>query len=868
VRYFLFYRFCYNKEAFMRFHSTFLMLTVLFVYLTGSTAFSQEAPAMETATGPGGLLELEQQGKVTVRALRAWDRLPDMYVKLAQQLRQEAGRDLLGADLPQLRAWIAQAEDDDPVLFKHLDELKRLAGSMDEGEHLDWSPVQDQSSLPEGALVRQEGTRWTHAPGAPVATATASPQPLPAVPPSAPMPEPAPSSPVAPLGTQGEGQEFPIYGDKTGTYRARLIVDGLQGASGGDELYFQQQEPSRWLETKRIKDLEAEDLSSSNGAWSSDAPYEIRVGFAQLGTPISIRVEAPESPVIELTEQEAKDNVRYEITGREYRFLLADSATGDVEIGFQEDKWGEKDGSVSWTPQLDPETGRPVGPRTIGVYMAYKIKKFIGSYEFGRLRADFRRIGWVVIAMPEDVYSDGLSLFAVGQDKPLAGAGAAPNWTWPVPPPEKFDFELPDETLKKKEVKLSEDIRKVAWVEGAEGRQRVVLNGIPGKWYNEVPSYMMQFSMNGESFCFRAELGDREIPVFNGVEGPVFEDLEDLRISEDGAHTLAVGHVGAGVYRVYLNGIMIRETSVRIRKPVLAVDGTAAWIESDKGAGGERVFTSAGYEGPIYTSIIEKPKFTTRRVELYYIAEKDGDKRYLVRNGEELKPTMGFGYKYAMTPDSAYYAYVAQLDTVRSMVVNGKIGHDFSDIWDPATFSTDGQRHIYSAKKDKEAFLVVDGQIFSHGFGALKSILDETFSPDGSRWAAGFQLGDEEYVVVVDGKEIGRGQGSPRRIVFSPDGTRVAWLEKQKKSSRIYLDGQAGPEMRDIYDEEPPQFSPDGRYLVYFTRDKDKKMHIVVFGGEDRLHDIIPPRAVFVKGGLEYLAIDGTHFRRESIALD
>ena len=112
-----------------------------------------------------------------------------------------------------------------------------------------------------------------------------------------------------------------------------------------------------------------------------------------------------------------------------------------------------------------------------------------------------------------------------------------------------------------------------------------------------------------------------------------------------------------------------------------------------------------------------------------------------------------------------------------------------------------------------------------------------------------------------------RSQGRSRGIVFSPDGTRVAWLEKQKKSWRAYLHGQPGPEVREIYDQEPPQFSPDGRHLIYFSSDADKKMHITVFGGKDRIHDIIIPLAVFSKGCVEYLSVDGKRFRRESIPL-
>jgi hypothetical protein len=95
----------------------------------------------------------------------------------------------------------------------------------------------------------------------------------------------------------------------------------------------------------------------------------------------------------------------------------------------------------------------------------------------------------------------------------------------------------------------------------------------------------------------------------------------------------------------------------------------------------------------------------------------------------------------------------------------------------------------------------------------------------------------------------------------------VAWLEKGKKSWRAYLDGRAGPEFREIYDREPPQFSPDGKHLVYFARDKDKKMHLAVFGGEDRAHDIVPPRAVFRQSAVEYWGIDGNRLRKQVLPL-
>lgn len=648
----------------MRLHSMFLMLAVLLASATGNAVFSREglASVVEIATGPEGLLRMEQQGTITVRALRGWGRLPDKYVALAQRMRQEAALDLLGADLTQIRAWITQAEAGDAALAAHLDGLKGLAGFMEGGEHLEWSPVQDAASLPEGALVRQEGKRWTVASGGAI-----------------PVMEPSPVSAPPEAVTQG------------------------------------------------------------SEAVSAPASEE--------------GVEKPASP--------------------------SDAAT----------------------------------------------------------------------------------------------AGMGSSWVWPVPAPERIDFDLPRSAIDEKNIRLSDDMRHIAWIEGEKKeKKRLVLNGVPGKWYDQIRIYNVLFTPQGESMCYQAELEDKEIAVCNGVEGPAFDQIEILAMTGDGKSVLVAGRVGQDLYRVFLNGEQIRETSATVSKGVFFPDGSAAWIERgrDPQTGTEfaRIVNSGGLEGREYAAIHSDSVFTHDRPELYYIAAKEDEQRYLVRNEEELLPTMGYGYKFSVTPDSSRYAYVSPCgENVKCMVINGKIGPEFTDIWDPARFSADGARHGYEAKRGDEALLIVDDQEVSHSYGPLKGVSGLTFSPDAKRWAAAFTFGEDEYALMVDGKEIARRSGSPRKIVFSPDGSRVAWLEKQKDVWHAILDGLPGPDVREIFDEEPPQFSPDGENLVYFFRDQEDRIHLAMFGKEERVHEIIAPRAVFTPGGIDYMAIDGTRFRRESIPL-
>lgn len=644
----------------MRMVIVLLMSVICWSGTVPGSAWSEEVPeGLEAATGPDGLIQLEQQGKVTVRALRGWGRLPSSAMPLARSMRQEAGLDLLGADLTRIREWITRGEQGEAPFSKFTPDLKELAVFMNRGEHLEWTPVRELKSLPPDTPVRREG---------------------------------------------------------------RLL--------------------SR-KEVAAVRQTASED--------------------------------DPAPPVSEKTPAEQA---------------------------------------------LPPEP-----------------------------------------AKAEDVPSPQASV--------MTGETV---WEWPVPAPNRLDFEVPEGTIRKMDLRLSKDLRHIAWVEEQNEKCRVVLNGVPGKWYDDVGAYSIHFTENGNQFGFRADTGKKEVAVCNGVQGPLFKDIEPLVLNDDTGDILLVGEIAKGDYRVLLNGREIHRTDASVEKPILARDGSAAWVEERKdrstGRKIEQVVTSAGTKGPEYKTIYS-PKFATDRPELYYIGVKNDGKRYLVRNHEELKPSMGVGYKYEITDDGVFYSYVAPFDgDVECAVINGKIGPDYADIWDPPVFNADGTRYIYEAKKEGSAVLVVNDREFTHDYGPVKDIRSLTFSPDGSRWAAVFQLTKEEYALLVDGKEIARRQGNARKLVFSPDGTRVAWLEKQDKTWRVVLDGQPGPGVKDIFRDEPPQFSPDGKHLVYFHRDKkNKKMFLALWGGEERVHDIIPPLAVFEKGGIRYLAVDGNRIRSEKMML-
>ncbi len=79
------------------------------------------------------LERLAGEGRLTVRSMRAWDRLPVKYVRLVLDLA-ELNLDLLGAGTEQVKSWAARAADsNDPALARHAQELESLAGFMSAG---------------------------------------------------------------------------------------------------------------------------------------------------------------------------------------------------------------------------------------------------------------------------------------------------------------------------------------------------------------------------------------------------------------------------------------------------------------------------------------------------------------------------------------------------------------------------------------------------------------------------------------------------------------------------------------------------------------------------------------------------------------
>jgi hypothetical protein len=219
--------------------------------------------------------------------------------------------------------------------------------------------------------------------------------------------------------------------------------------------------------------------------------------------------------------------------------------------------------------------------------------------------------------------------------------------------------------------------------------------------------------------------------------------------------------------------------------------------------------------------------------------------------------------------DGSSYAFLAQQDGEKFLVVNDRPQKRYENAWAPA-LSADGD---HWALLVSEPAVVVDGEKFPTTTSGDWPIV---FSPDGSRWAVRVledSYPDGQGHIVVDGErgetyatvgevsiekdgfstqvEVRRGT-----VVFSPDAKHVAYAagiriddddaEDYGRDYRfVVLDDQEGPRFGWV--DGTPVFSPDSRRLAYWTAEKEEGPVSLVVDGEivagpfqKRLHDEKP----------------------------
>jgi Tol biopolymer transport system component len=235
--------------------------------------------------------------------------------------------------------------------------------------------------------------------------------------------------------------------------------------------------------------------------------------------------------------------------------------------------------------------------------------------------------------------------------------------------------------------------------------------------------------------------------------------------------------------------------------------------------GGKEILVCDGRQGPAWYSIGNVGPYSRDSKRLPYQASKDG-KAYTLSlfAGEEDKAAPmngkeGPGHKDVnhkpSSPDEKRFAYIATDDKGKKfVVVNGQPLKPYEGIGS-MTFSPDGKRVAFTAKRDGKAMVVCDGKEGPH----YPEVFYPMFSPDGKSlayWARSAHL--KKWFVIWDEKEMTQLNGEPQ-LAFSPDGRALAC--STYSGGGLYRFAETVENLATGHDcASPPVFSPDSRHIA------------------------------------------------------
>ena len=335
---------------------------------------------------------------------------------------------------------------------------------------------------------------------------------------------------------------------------------------------------------------------------------------------------------------------------------------------------------------------------------------------------------------------------------------------------------------------------------------RVVVGGTPGRPYDKVG--LPVFSADGKKIAYAARIGDRWFVVVDGREGKRYDGISSglgspVIFSPDGKVVAYTANIGDKNMTV-VNGRELPPCS-RIRDLVFSRDGGHyAFASSDKG------FSVIKDGRPIPGAYRRFRLSPDGKRIAYYVFKNDG--YHLTLDGKSSKPYKTALRDAAFSPDSKRFAFAATPYNNRygreMLVVDGKESKQLYGSVSSITFSPDSKRLACCVTLNTVRRVLVDGRIVSIS-GLPRT---PVFSPDSKRLA--FMIGSS---IALDGKQVGKPgyyySGPP---VFSPDSRHVLCAARRDNGESISIDGIPGRSY-DVILESAVFFDAPNRFH-YFAR--------------------------------------------------
>jgi hypothetical protein len=349
---------------------------------------------------------------------------------------------------------------------------------------------------------------------------------------------------------------------------------------------------------------------------------------------------------------------------------------------------------------------------------------------------------------------------------------------------------------------------------------RLVVNDKPGPTYGGVKGLLVNDDNSHYAFVGTTSATGWAVGA-DGVLGTLRGIIGDVVIASNGrvAYT-TVGEMNGQTGQGGGSGLYIDDKLVgtpdhrftRADKSGMGKDVAGTVVFSPDGKRVAYVKSVAGAVAPVIDGKVGRSydsigtiEFSPDSTHFYYVGSRDGD--FAVYDGQEMpREDVNGVSNFVFSQSGGSFAYLARSAQAGTrMVVNGKASKPFNGlIPNSMTFSADGKHYAYAVHSNG-----ADSQYVRDGvFTSISFVIPFTtrtgpphvdfppliFSPDGTRlaWGWGKTDGVSKDVISIDGQEIIHGYSTYEFPEFSPDGKHFAVTIWDANKYSVAVDGKVG----------------------------------------------------------------------------